>query len=100
MPDRLSIKRQASSLILKFLVMARICSFEIEYKNEHFPALVSIQQQADEIVCTIHFVESKLRYVVAGDTVIYRQKEGIVSPQNLPAELSAALQHCISKLLQ
>jgi hypothetical protein len=75
--------------------MARICSLDIQYKNQSFPALISIQQLNDDIVCTIHFVESRLGYLLIGDRLVYSQKEGMKHPADLPTDLQMELQRCI-----
>jgi hypothetical protein len=75
--------------------MSRLCSFEIRYKNGAYPTLVSVLHHDNDVVCRVHFVEKKLRYVVPGDVLIYNQQEGLKQPQNIPPELTRELQRCI-----
>jgi hypothetical protein len=75
--------------------MARLCSFEIQYRNQSFPTLVSVSHQENDVVCRVHFVESRLRYVAPGDVLVYNQAEGLKQPQNIPQELTQEIQRCI-----
>lgn len=75
--------------------MSRLCSFEIRYKNQAFPTLVSVLHHDNDVVCRVHFVEKKLRFVVPGDVLIYNRQEGLKQPQNIPLELDQELRRCI-----
>ncbi len=75
--------------------MARLCSFEIQYKNQFYPTLISVLRLENDLVCRVHYVESKLRFVAPGDVLVYNQQEGLKQPRNIPQELTQELQRCI-----
>ena len=77
--------------------MARLCSFEIRYKNQAYPTLVSVLHRDNDVVCRVHFIESKMRHIVPGDVLIYNRQEGLKQPQNIPQELTEELRRCISE---
>jgi hypothetical protein len=75
--------------------MARICSFQIAYKNRSFPALISISDNEQDLVCTVHFVERKIGFIEPGDKLVYCKQNGLKQPRNIPQELSTELNRCI-----
>jgi hypothetical protein len=75
--------------------MSRLCSFEIQYRNQSFPALVSVLYAGNDLICRVHFVQSQLRYVAPGDVLVYNLKEGLKQPENMPPELTQEIQRCI-----
>lgn len=77
--------------------MARICSFHIDYNNQSFPTLVSVASHELTIVCTVHFVERKIRYLEPGDKLVYCKEHGLLQPRNLPRELSQEINRCIQE---
>jgi hypothetical protein len=77
--------------------MARISSFQIEYNNQSFPALVSVVNNDRDVVCTVHFVERKIHYLEPGDKLVYCKENGLQQPLNLPKELSQELNRCIQE---
>ncbi len=82
-------------LYYKRLLMARLCSFEIQFRNHSYPTLVSVLQHENDLVCRVHFVESRLRYVAPGDVLVYNREQGLKHPQNIPQELTLEIQRCI-----
>ena len=77
--------------------MARICSLEIAFKNQLFPALVSVSENKQDTVFTVHFIESKIRYIEPGDKLVYCQQEGLKQPRNLPPDLEHELNRCLQE---
>lgn len=77
--------------------MARICSFQIQYKNQSFPALISVANNENDVVCTVHFIERKIGFLEPGDKLVYCKKQGLQQPQNIPQELSVELNRCIQE---
>jgi len=77
--------------------MARICSFEIRYNNDSFPTLVSVANNDHNVICTVHFVERKIRHLSPGDKLVYCKEHGLQQPQNLPQALSQELSRCIQE---
>ena len=77
--------------------MARIFSFQIQYRNQSFPTLVSLANSEQSIVCTVHYVKRKLRYIQPGDKLIYCRKYGLQQPGNIPPELSEELNKCFAE---
>ena len=75
--------------------MARICSFQIQYKNQSFPTLVSVASSVDDVVCTMHFIERRIRYLEPGDKLVYCRQQGLRQPKDIPQELSQELNRCI-----
>lgn len=88
-------KHKVCSAMLNDNVMARLCSFQIQFKDQFFPALVSVADNANDVVCTVHFVERKIRYLEPGDRLVYCKEAGLKQPQNIPLELSKDLNRCI-----
>lgn len=77
--------------------MARIFSLAIQYRNHTFPTLVSISNSENDIVCTVHYVQRKLRYIQPGDKLVYCRKQGLQQPANIPPELTVELNKCIAE---
>lgn len=75
--------------------MARISSFQIAYKNQSFPALVSLANNDQQVVCTVHFIERKNGYLEPGDKLVYCMEKGLQQPQDIPKELCDELNRCI-----
>ena len=75
--------------------MARLCSFQIAYKNQSFPALVSVANNERDVVCTVHFIDRKIRFLEPGDKLVYCKQHGLQQPANIPQELSKELNRCI-----
>ncbi|MDQ3277029.1 MAG: hypothetical protein M3Q06_01800 [Bacteroidota bacterium] len=77
--------------------MAKICSFQIQYKNQSFPALVSFASTERDVVCTVHFIESKIGHLEPGDKLVYCRQNGLQQPINIPQELSVELNRCFQE---
>jgi hypothetical protein len=77
--------------------MARIFSFQIQYKNQSFPTLVSIVNNEQSIVCTVHYVERKIKYLQPGDRLVYCRTHGLQLPHDVPQDFSEALNNCLSQ---
>ena len=75
--------------------MARLWSFDIRFRSQTFPTLIGVLYEQKDLICRVHFVESRLGYVAPGDVLVYNREEGLKQPGNLPQELSREIQRCI-----
>ena len=63
--------------------------------NQSFPTLVSVANNERDVVCTVHFIERKIRFLEPGDKLVYSKEHGLRQPENIPQELSRELNRCI-----
>lgn len=79
--------------------MARLFSIDIPFKNEHYPALVSVRDQGYDLSCQVRYVDKRLQYILPGDILIINLTEGLKQPINLPGDLAKELVRCTSEAI-
>lgn len=79
--------------------MSRLFSMDIYFKSEHYPALVSVREDGQDLSCIVRYIDKRLHYILPGDVLVFNLVEGMKQPQHLPNELAHELVACTSKAI-
>lgn len=77
--------------------MTRLCSVMIPFKNQQYPALISVRNREKEVVCQVRYVSKNLPFILAGETMQFNPSEGLKPNPNLPPELATGFVQCITQ---
>ena len=71
--------------------MARLFSIDICFKDQHYPALVSIREDGYDLCCQVRYIDKRIHDVLPGDVLIFNLSEGIKQPQYVNSALAQEL---------
>jgi hypothetical protein len=74
--------------------MAMLYCVEVSFKNQQFPALLSIRVNGTDLCCIVRYVDKHLPHVLPGDVLIISPYKGVKQPSYLPRELAEAFVAC------
>ena len=76
------------------IVMARVFSIDIPFRNASYIALVSVIEKGHDLHCTVRYIDKGLKYILSGDKLVFTLQQGLKDPQHLPNELAQSLVEC------
>lgn len=76
--------------------MTRLCSVMIPFKNQQYPALISVRSREEELVCQVRYVSKNLPFILCGDTLQYSPTEGLKQKPNYPPEFVQCINQAIA----
>lgn len=83
--------------------MVRLFTLMIPYRSKEYVALVSMQQQADKLLCQVHYVDNGLPCLVPGDDLVISINGDLNVPAHCPdgltKNLAAYTLHAVSDYL-
>jgi ASC-1-like (ASCH) protein len=79
--------------------MPKLFSIDIFFKKQHYPALVSVREDGNDVACMVRYADKRLRYILPGDVIVFNLKEGIRKPYNSENALTHELVACTSKAI-
>lgn len=68
----------------------------IPFKNQQYPALISVRNREEELVCQVRYVSKNLPFILCGDTLQYSPTEGLKQNPNYPPEFVQCINQAIA----
>lgn len=68
----------------------------IPFKNQQYPALISVRSREEELVCQVRYVSKNLPFILCGDTLQYSPTEGLKQKPNYPPEFVQCINQAIA----
>ena len=79
--------------------MPKLFSIDIFFKNQHYPALVSVREEGKDLSCMVRYIDKRLHDILPSDVIILNLKEGVKQPNDYKNALSHELVACTSKAI-
>jgi hypothetical protein len=79
--------------------MTRLCSVMIPFKNQQYPALISVRNSKEEVVCQVRYISKDLPFILSGETLLFCPTEGLKPKTNLPPEFAAGFVQTITQAI-
>ncbi|WP_132053021.1 hypothetical protein [Pseudocnuella soli] len=80
--------------VVNEVVMARVFSIDIPFRDKMYIALVSVTERGHDLHCTVRYIDKGLKYILSGDKLVFTLQQGLKTPQHLPNELAQSLVEC------
>lgn len=68
----------------------------IPFKNQQYPALISVRSREEELVCQVRYVSKNLPFILCGDTLQYSPAKGLEQRLNYPPEFVQCITQAIA----
>jgi hypothetical protein len=68
--------------------MVRLFSIDIDFRNEIYPALVSIREDDHDLCCQVRYIDKRVHNILPGDVLVFNLAEGIKEPKYLSTTLA------------
>lgn len=80
--------------------MARLFSIDLPFQNQQYPALMSIRNEGADLFCTVRYIDKRVPYVLAGDTLVINLEAGLKQPHHFPPDIEATLVNCTCQAIE
>lgn len=79
--------------------MTRLCSVMIPFRNQQYPALISVRSREQGLVCQVRYVSKGLPFILSGETLQFSTTGGLKPNPKMPPELASGFVQCITQAI-